>query len=154
MIEELKNLSRNCYAFDYFLEVKRNVLLEREKIKLAVDDHYLAIYDEIEQLQAQCMTIDTEIIRKSIDNTVQIYESEIVKMTKGLDDLEAGFESWDKCYRQAEYQNRELRKNIDIYKKKLLNSMECNYVSNECFVLDTITKSKLSIIKFEPFQSK
>jgi len=40
MIEELKNLSRNCcdncYAFDYFLEVKRNVLLEREKIKLAV----------------------------------------------------------------------------------------------------------------------
>ncbi len=49
MIEELKNLGRNCcdncYAFDYFLEVKRNVLLEREKIKLAVDDHYLAIYD-------------------------------------------------------------------------------------------------------------
>ena len=128
MMEELKNLSINCsdnsYAFDYFLEIKRNVLLEREKIKLAVDDHYLAIYDEIEQLQAQCMAIDTKIIRKSIDNTVQIYESEIVKMTKGLDDLEAGFESWDKCYRQAEYQNRELRKNIDIYKTIEFNGMQ------------------------------
>ncbi len=74
----------------------------------------------IEQLQGQCMAIDTKIIRKSIDNTVQIYESEIVKMTKGLDDLEAGFESWDKCYRQAEYQNKEFRKKYRYLQKKAL----------------------------------
>jgi len=91
---------------------------------LAVDDHYLTICDEIEKLQDQCMTVDTKSIKKSIDNTVQIYENEIAKMAKGLDDFKTGFESWDKCYRQAEYQNRELRKNIDIYKTIEFNGMQ------------------------------
>ncbi len=154
LIEDLKVLTRNGHdnnsAYEYFNDIKTSILLEREEIKLAVDTHYLDLCEEIDILQNKCMQMDTASILESTKITVQIYEREIIRMKRGLSDFASGFESWDSCYREAEYLNRELEKNIDIYKSQLLGGLHCEFNSNDVIAL--INKSSIWINHEKPIK--
>ena len=55
-IEKLKQLNtdNNLYIYEYFLELRNKIDIEREVSKELIDRHYLGLIEEVDKIEAEC----------------------------------------------------------------------------------------------------
>jgi len=63
-INEFKNMHSDQIIYDYFFKLRNDIDIDREKIKLLIDEHYLKLIDEVNEIEATCVKESVENLTK------------------------------------------------------------------------------------------
>jgi len=151
-IEELKSLNKDgLFIHDYFCKLRNEIDIEREVVKLKIDEHYLKIIEEVNKIENKCKSESTDPT-KSIEDEVKTFEEKLESFRIDFDRLEIDFDNWKNVEEGSNYQLKELNYKIHKFKSDLLLNNNYTFESNTTLfdvanVASKIIKKKASIEK-------
>ena len=99
-VDELKGFDKDdLFIYEYFAELRNKIDINREVIRLAISEHYLKLIDEVEAIEARCMSKST-YVNKSIDEEVKKLDETFKKFD--LDKLE--LDNWKNIRSESNHQ--------------------------------------------------
>jgi len=126
----LKSFNKDgLFIHDYFSQLRNEIDIEREVVKLKVDEHYLNLIDEVNEIEGKCMSKSTDS-NKSIEDEVKTYEGKLVKFRIEFDKLEIDVDNWEYIRKGSNYQLKELKEKIRRFKNDLLMNHIYKFQSN------------------------
>jgi len=156
-INELKTFNNdNIFIHEYFSTLRNEIDIDREKIKLLIDEHYLKLIGQIDDIEAKCneksgdtnQLIDEQV--NKLDETMQSFCGEMNK-------LKIDFENWENIRVGSNSRVKIVNGLIEKFKNDLLMQLSYEYESNtDLFdaaiktskIVATKSQIKLGIIKF------
>jgi len=107
-IEELKGFNKDgLFIHEYFSQLRNEIDIEREVVKLKIDEHYLKLIDEVNDIEKKCMSESTDL-NKSIEDEVTTFEEKLDSFRVEFDKLEINFDKWESVRERSNYQLKEL----------------------------------------------
>jgi len=129
-IEELKSFNKDgVYIHEYFSQLRNEIDIEREVVKLKIDEHYLKLIDEVNDIKEKCMSKSADS-NKFIEDEVKTYEEKLESFRVEFDKLEIDFDKWESVREKSNYQSKELNEKILKFKDDLLMNHIYTFVSS------------------------
>jgi hypothetical protein len=145
-IEELKGFNKDgIFIHEYFSQLRNEIDIEREVVKLKIDQHYLKLVEEVDDFEEVCMQVST-VSNKSIENEVKISEEKLARFRNEFDKLEVNVDNWDNIRKGSNYQLKELNGKIHKLKNDLLMNQLYSFESNSSLI-DVANKASKIIVK-------
>jgi len=119
-IEELKGFNKDgIFIHDFFSQLRNEIDIERELVKLKIDEHYLKLIDQVDAIEEKCMVTSTDS-NKLIEDEVKKNEGKVEGFRVEFDKLEIDFDKWESVRRGSNHQLNELNEKILKFKNDLL----------------------------------
>ncbi len=129
-IEELKILNKDgLFIHEYFCQLRNEIDIEREVVKLKIDEHYLKLIEEVNNIKDKCISEYTDP-KKSIEDEVKKFEEKLAALTIDFDKLEIDVDNWENIRKGSNYQLKELNDKIVQFKNDLLMNHVYTFESN------------------------
>ncbi len=94
-IEELKGFNKDgLFIHEYFSKLRNEIDIEREVVKLKIDEHYLKLIAEVDEIEDKCMSVTTDT-NKLIVVEVKTFEEVLENFQIDFDKLEIDFYNWE-----------------------------------------------------------
>jgi len=130
-IEELKGFNKDgLFIHEYFSELRNKIDIEREVVKLKIDEHYLKLIDEVNDIEEKC-TSKSANSDKLIEDEVEKFEEKLESFRVEFDKLEIDFDKWESVREKSNYQLKELDEKILKFKNDLLLKHIYTFESNK-----------------------
>ena len=79
-IEEFRGFNKDgLFIHEYFSQLRNQIDIEREVIKLKVDEHYLKLIDEVNDIENKCLNESTDL-DESIEDEAEKFEEKLVSL--------------------------------------------------------------------------
>jgi hypothetical protein len=119
-IEELKSFNKDgLFIHDYFSQLRNEIDIEREMVKLKIDKHYLNLIAEVNDLEDISMSVSTDP-NKSIEDEIKAFEKKLESFRIEFEKLEIDVDNWENIRKGSNYQIKELNEKIQKFKSDLL----------------------------------
>jgi len=142
-IEELKSFNKDgVYIHEYFSQIRNEIDIEREVVKLKIDEHYLNLIDEVNDIKEKCISKSTDS-NKSIEDEVKTFEEKLTNFRVVFDKLEIDFDKWESVREGSNHQLKELNEKILKFKDDLLMNHIYRFESNAALFDIAIKASKI-----------
>jgi len=129
-IKELKGFNKDgLFIHDYFSKLRNEIDLEREVVKLKIDEHYLKLIDEVNDTEEKCMSESTDLA-DSIEDEAETFEEKLASLRIDFDKLEIDVDNWENIRKGSNYQLKELNEKIQKFKSDLLLNNIYTFESN------------------------
>ena len=129
-IEELKSFNKDgLFIHDYLSQLRNEIDIEREVVKLKIDEHYLNLIDEVNDIEEKCMSKSADS-NKLIEDEVKTFEEKLESFRVEFDKLEIDFDKWESVREKSNYQSKELNEKILKFKDDLLMNHIYTFVSD------------------------
>jgi hypothetical protein len=129
-IEEMKSFNKDGQFIDeYFSQLRNEIDIEREVVKLKIDEHYLKLIDEVNDIEHKCKSEYTDP-KKSIDEETEKSEEKLGIFLIDFDKLEIDVDNWKNVEGRSNYQIKELNDKILKFKNDLLLNQIYTFESN------------------------
>ena len=94
-IEELKSFNKGgLFVHDYFSQLRNEIDIERELVKLKIDEHYLKIIEEVNKIENKCKSEST-VSNKSMEDEAKTFEGKLSSFRIDFDKLEIDVDNWE-----------------------------------------------------------
>jgi len=111
-IEELKSFNKDgLFIHEYFSELRNEIDIEREVVKLKIDEHYLKLIDEVNVVEDKCMGKSTDLNR-SVEDDIKTFEEKLESFRVELDKLEIDVDNWENVREGSNDQIIDLKKSF------------------------------------------
>ena len=87
-------------------------------VKLKIDEHYLKLISEVDEIEAKCRKKESNDTKKSIDQEVKKLDEKFQSFRK--DQLKIDFENWKNIRNGSNFQVKKLNEMIERFKNDLL----------------------------------
>jgi len=142
-IEELKDFNKDGqFIHEYFSQLRNEIDIEREVVKLKIDEHYLNLIDEVNDIEEKCMSKSAES-NKIIENEVEKFEGKLESLRGEFDKLEIDFDKWESVREGSKYQLKDLNEKILKFENDLLLNHIYTFESNATLFLVANKASKI-----------
>ena len=123
-IEGLKLLKNDCnnFIYEYFLNLRNEIDLDREEAKELIDKHYLGLISEVDKIEAKCKGNSGNL---KGDYGLEVFETDFERLKAELNKLEINTVNWDKIVVDSNKQNSKL----GVIKK----SLECELILDKAY---------------------
>jgi len=151
-IEELKIFNKDgLFIHEYFSELCNEIDVEREVVKLKIDEHYLKLIDEVNVVEDKCMSKSTDLNR-SVEDNVKTFEEKLESFRVELDKLEIDVDNWENVKEGSNDQIIDLNEKFLKFKNDLLLNHIYTFESDKTLFdvannASKIIAKKVSIIK-------
>ncbi len=150
-IEELKGFNKDgLFIHEYFSKLRNEIDIEREVVKLKIDEHYLKLIAEVDEIEDKCMSVSTDT-NKLIVVEVKTFEEVLENFQIDFDKLEIDFYNWENIRKGSNRHLKELNEMIPKFKNDLLLKQLYSFESDLTLFDDaneaSIIISKESIIE-------
>ena len=126
-IYELKGFNKeDMYTYEYFSNLRNEIDIDREVVKLKVDQHYLKLIEEVNAIEAKCKEESSDT-KKSTDQEVKQLEEKLQSFRR--DQLKLDFKKWENIQKESNFEAKKLDEMIEKFKNELL--------LGQSFVLET-----------------
>ncbi len=114
--------------YDYFFKLRNDIDIDREKIKLLIDEHYLKLIDEVNEIEATCAKESVDKLAKFsklIDEEVKKSNEKYKILRADIDMLEINFENWENIRHES---------NLNIDKlEEIAENLKRDYLMNKSY---------------------
>ncbi len=142
-IEELKSFNKDgVYIHEYFSQIRNEIDIEREVVKLKIDEHYLNLIDEVNDIKEKCMSKSADS-NKLIENEVKTVEEKLTSFRGEFDKLEIDFDKQESVREGSNHRLKELNEKILKFKDDLLMNHTYRFASNTALFDIAIKASKI-----------
>jgi len=129
-IDELKSFNKDgVYIHEYFSQLRNEIDIEREMVKLKIEEHYLNLIDEVNDIKEKCISKSVDS-NKLIEDEVKTFEEKLGSFRVEFDKLEIDFDKWENIREGSNYQLKEINEKIIKFKDDLLLNNVYTFVSN------------------------
>ena len=119
-IDELKGFNKDdLYTYEYFINLRNDINLDGEVVKLKVDKHYLKLIDEVNKIEAKCKAESSDT-NKAIDEQVRQLDEKLQSFKSEMDQLKLDFDDWKNIKNGSNYQVNKVNEMIKSFKNDLL----------------------------------
>jgi hypothetical protein len=145
-IEELEAFNKEGrFIYEYFAKLRNQIDIEREVVKLKIDQHYLNLIGEVDDIEFKCLSESTDT-KRSIDEKVKKLDEKFEGYRIDLDQLKLDFNNWKNIKYGSNFQVKKLNKMIDEFKNELLKSQSYVFESNTA-LFDVANKASKIVAK-------
>ncbi len=142
-IEELKIFNKDgLFIHEYFSELCNEIDVEREVVKLKIDDHYLKLIDEVNDLEEKCVSKSADS-NNLIEDEAEKFEGKLENFRVEFDKLEIDFDKWESVREGSKYQLKDLNEKILKFENDLLLNHIYTFESNATLFLVANKASKI-----------
>jgi len=142
-IQEFKSLNKDgLFINDYFSQLRNEIDIEREVVKLKIDEHYLKLIDEVNDIKNKFMDTSTDS-NKLIEDEVEKFEGKLESFRVEFDKLEIDFDKWESVREGSNHQLKELNEKIIKFKDEFLMNHIYSFVSDTTLFDDANKASKI-----------
>jgi ERCC4-related helicase len=130
-IQEIENLEKDPenYSFEYFEELKRQVDLRREKLKLELDNYSDEIMQSIESAKENCIKMSKESKRMSTD--IENSKKELTELIDDFDTFEIDNEKFEDIRQHLTILNGNLSRKLSGNKDSIIGGKEYTFEFND-----------------------
>lgn len=123
-IEKLRAHTNDPYyvIWEYFTDLRNKVDIDREIKKSKIDEHYLGLIDELNNIEVKCKNNELED-REHYTKIIEKAEKKLTKFQTDLDALKNDIKKWIDIQKESNQQ-------IDIFKTKI-NDFQCELLMNK-----------------------
>jgi len=130
-IEEFKGFNKDGqFIHEYFSQLRNEIDIEREVVKLKIDEHYLKLIDEVNDLEEKCVSKSADS-NNLIEDEAEKFEGKLENFRVEFDKLEIDFDKWESVRVGSNYQLNELNEKILKFKNDLLLNHIYTFESNK-----------------------
>jgi len=116
----LKGFNKDgVYIHEYFSQLSNEIDIEREVVKLKIDEHYLKLIDEVNEIEKKCMSESTDS-NKFFEDEVKTFEEKLESFCVEFDKLEIDVDKWESVREGSNNQLKELKEKIRRFTNDLL----------------------------------
>jgi len=145
-IEELKIFNKDgLFIHEYFSELRNEIDVEREVVKLKIDEHYLKLIDEVNVVEDKCMSKSTDLNR-SVEDDIKTFEEKLESFRVELDKLEIDVDNWENVREGSNDQIIDLNEKFLKFKNDLLLNHIYTFESDKT-LFDVANKASKIIAK-------
>jgi len=125
-IQNIENLDKDPenYIFDYFEELKRQVDLRREQLKLQLDNSSDEIIQSIESAKENCIKLSKETIK--ISTEIEKSKEELTELVGRFDTFEIDNEKFEEIRESLTVLNEDLTRKLEEFKESIIGDK--NYI--------------------------
>ena len=126
-IQKIENLEKDPenYSFEYFEELKRQVDLRREKLKLELDNYSDEIIQSIESAKENCIKMSKESKRMSTD--IENLKEELTELMDDFDTFEIDNEKFEEIRQSLTFLNGGLTRQLGEYKDSIIGDKKYSF---------------------------
>jgi len=128
MIESLDKDPEN-FIYEFFEELKRQVDLRREKLKLEIDNNSDEIIQSIESAKDNCIKLSTE--SKRLNTEIENSKNEVTELTDDFDTFEIDNEKFEDIRKHLTILNGNLSRKLSEYKDSIIGGKEYTFEFKE-----------------------
>lgn len=139
--EKLESISKDPESFivKYFEQIKNEVYLRREKLKVEIDQHSEEIIERIDGTQKRCIELSKKVgVCVSLEAQVERSENDLQELIKEFDTFDISEKKFEDIQINADGLKEKLGRVLVEYKETLLENKEFVY-----FVAEEMTTEKL-----------
>ena len=142
-IEELKGFNKDDqFIHEYFCKLRNQIDIEREVVKLKIDEHYLNLIDEVNDIEEKCMSKSADLNR-IIENEVEKFTGNLESFRVEFDKLEIDFDKWESVRVGSNCKLKDLNEKILKFENDLLLNHIYTFESNTTLFLVANKASKI-----------
>ena len=128
-LDELKGFNKDdLYTYEYFNDFRNDIDIDREKVKLKIDTHYLKLIEEVNVIEAKCKEKSAGT-KKAIDEQVKQLDKKFQSFRNEMDQLKLDFKKWENIQKESNIEVNKVNEMIEKFKNELL--------LGQSFVLET-----------------
>jgi len=121
-IQKIENLDPENYSFEYFEELKRQVDLRREQLKLALDNNSDEIIQSIERTKENFIKLSKEC--KSLSTEIEKSKEELNKLIDRFDTFDIDEKNFEEIRQRLIVLNRGMPRKLGEYKDSMIGNKE------------------------------
>ena len=127
-IDNLENDPEN-HIFEYFEEIKRQVDIRREELKLKLDNYSDEILQSIESAKENCVKLSQE--SKRLSREIRNSKKELTELIDRFDTFEIDEKKFEEIRQSLTVLNRGLTRTLREYKDSLIDNKEYTFEFQE-----------------------
>ncbi len=128
-IDELKGFNKDdLYTYEYCKDLRNNIDIDREVVKLKLDTHYLKLIEEVNAIEIKCKEKSAST-NKLIDEKVKQLDEKFQSFRSEMDQLKLDFKRWENIQKESNIEVNKVNVLIERFKNELL--------LGQSFVLET-----------------
>ncbi len=128
-LDELKAFNiDDLYIHEYFNDFRNDIDIDRERVKLKIDTHYLKLIEKVDAIEAKCKE-ESAGTNKAIDEQVTQLDEKFQSFRSEMDQLKLDFKKWENIHKESKIEVNQVNKMIEKFKNELL--------LGQSFVLET-----------------
>ena len=130
-IQLIENLDKDPenFIYEYFLELKRQVDLRREKLKLELDNYSDEIIQSIDSTKDNCIKLSTE--SKRLNTEIENSKNELTELIDDFDTFEIDNEKFEDIRQHLTILNGNLSRKFSEYKDSIIGGKEYTFEFKE-----------------------
>jgi DNA repair ATPase RecN len=148
---KIELLERNAenYIYDYFEEIKRQVDIRREELKLEIDNYSDEIIKSVELNQKNFIKLSKEV--NQITENIEKSKKELDELTSRFDTLEFNGKKFEDIKASVKVVNQEFNKILAEYQDSLINNKKYKFEFKELPIEDMFGRVFDFIVNFNYF---
>ena len=130
-IQKIENLEKDPenYSFEYFEELKRQVDLRREKLKLKLDNCSEEIIQSIESTKENCIKLSKE--SKRLSTEIEESKEDLTKLIDRFDTFEIDEKKFEEIRQSLSILNGDLTRKLGEYKDSIIGDKKYSFEFEE-----------------------